>query len=279
MPELHDVANAFDDISVTEAYTGAYLFKAQFSTFNGASPDGSVSQRRVISVAPGITMPARGVITALEETCLVGFGTVDGIFDRAIRQSFWTKRVTDILKKVTPGEAALGSTGVTVLGHKTYLKDTVNTGTNADYDPFWEIYFSPSENVVKGDFFKVGTTYYRVRSSHLDISGFTNAASDELDSGARVSITFTETGAYNPVTDTFNAASTAIYGMFFDRYKLYERLTAADRANMAGDMTAVVAKSSITPVVGRTCTVESRTWTILNITAISDAWEIHLRRG
>lgn len=279
MPDLVLVASHFDDISVTDAYTAAALFKAQFSTFNEAGPDGSTAQRRVMSVAPGVTMPARGVITALEETMLVGFGTKDGIYDQAIRQTFWTKRVTDIFKKVTPGEAALGSTGVTVLGHKAFLKDTVNASTNSEYDPMWEIFFAPYEAVVKGDFFKVGTTYYRVRGSHLDVSGFTNAASDELDANSRVSISFTDIGAYNPVTDAFNAGSSTAYGIFFDRYKLYDQLTPADRTNMAGDMTIIVAKSSITPVVGRTCTIDSRSWVILSVTSNSDAWELHVRKN
>ena len=279
MPNLFDVANHFDDIAVTDGYTGASLFKAQFSTFNGASPDGSTSQRRVISMAPGLTLPLRGAITALEETSLVGLGTKDGIYGEAIRQSFWTKRITDTFEKLTPGEAALGTAGTSLYGHKSYLKDTVNSVTNSEYDPFWEIYFTPYENVSKGDFLKVGALYYRVRSAHLGVSGFTVAASDELDAGARVSVTFTGTGAYDPVSDTYATGTTTVYGLMLDRYKWYEQLTPADRQSLAGDMTLTVAISSITPVIGKDLTISSKPWKILNITAFSDAWELHIRRA
>lgn len=279
MPELTDVAKHFDDIPVTDGYTGAFLFNAQFSTFRESGTDSSVSERRIMSMAPGLSAPARGVICALGEYSLIGFGVQDGIFGGSIRQSLWTRRVTDTFTKLTPGQAALASTGTDFKGHKAYLKDTVNGATNSEYDPFWDISAAPYEGLAKGDFLKAGSTYYRVRSAHLDLSGLTIASSDELDSGARVSVTFSGTGAYAPITDTYATGTTTTYGMLLDRYKWYEQLTQADRQSLAGDMTLSVATSAVTPVIGKECTIASRTWKILNVTAFSDAWELHIRRA
>lgn len=279
MPSLFDVAKHFDDIPAVDGYTAAPLFNVQLSTFLGSSPDGSVAQKRVVSTAPNLVMPARKVISTLGETYLVGTGILDGIYGQSIRKTYWTKLVTESMEILTPGQACLGSAGVTAWARKEYLKDLVNTQTDAEYDPFWEVFFASGESVSKGAFFKVGSTFYRARSVHLDAAGFTNAASDELDAGSRVSLTFAQTGAYDPITDSFAAGSVTTTGFVIDRYKNYDLLTEADDLNKAGDMTAIVAASALTPAVGHKLTIASREWQVLTATLEADAWALHIRRS
>lgn len=278
MPSLFDVALHFDDIPITDGYTAAALFNAQTSTFLGASPDGSVAQKRVFSMEPATTIPARRCVVALTERYILGTTILDGIYGLPIRKSVWAKIVTESFTILTPGQACLAGAGTTAYARKQYLKDTVNGATDAEYDPFWEVFFSTSETVIKGTFLKVGTTYYRVRSSHLDEAGFLDALSDELDAGSYLSITFAQTGTYNPVTDSYSAGTLITNGFMFDRYKLYDQLTETDRLVHAGDMTVVVAASAVTPVIGRTVTIAGRDWNILNSTADQDAWTLHVRR-
>lgn len=279
MPEIFDVAKHFDDIPAVDGYTAASLFNVQMSTFLGSSPDGSVAQKRVVSTAPNLVMPARNVITTLGETYLVGTGILDGIYGQPIRKTYWTKLVTESMEVLTPGQACLATVGIAAWARKEYLKDLVNTQTDAEYDPFWEVFFASGEPVVKGSFFKVGSKFYRARSVHLDAAGFTNAASDELDAGSRVSLTFTETGAYDPVADAFAAGSVTTTGFVIDRYKTYDLLTEADDLNKAGDMTAIVATSAVTPLVGHKLSIASREWQVLAVTPEADAWSLHIRRS
>lgn len=279
MPEIFDVAKHFDDIAITDGYTSAALWYAQISTFLGSSPDGSVAQKRVVSTAPDLVMPARRVITALGETYVVGSGILDGIYGRSIRKTYWTKLITDTFQILTPAQACLGSAGTTAKGRREYLKDLVNNQTDAEYDPFWEIFLASTETVAKGTFLKVGSTLYRARSVHLDDAGFTNAASDQLDAGAGVSVTFTQTGAFDPITETYASGSVTTAGILLDRYKLYEQLTEADALNKPGDMSLIVAASAITPLVGRNLSIASRDWEVLTVTAELDAWHLHIRRA
>lgn len=279
MPELFDVAAHYDDIQATDSYTSAPLFMVQTSTFMGASPDGSVSQKRIISTVPSITMPARRALTTLGENYIIGNGIVDGIYGQAIRRSFWTRLVTDTFTIRTPGQAALATGGVTAFGHKSHLKDVVDSTADSSYDPFWEIFFTLGEVVGKGSYFLVGGTYYRARSVHIDEAGFQNASSDELEAGARVAVVFNQIGAYNPVTDSFTGASVNTFGILLDRYKNYSLQTSADALNHAGDKTLTVAVSAVTPVVGRTVTIATVTYNILSSSAEQDAWNLHLRRA
>lgn len=278
MVDIYSVAKHFDDIPATDGYTGAALFKVQTSTFLGASPDGSVSEKRVFSMAPNLTIGGRKVVVALGEMYLIGTAIMDGIYGQTIRKSCWAKMVTDSLEILTPGQACLGTAGTTAYSRKSYLKDTVNGVTDSEYDPFWEVFFTTAETLSKGSFFRSGTTFYRARSVHLDEAGFQNAASDELDAGSRVSVTFSQTGAYDPINDSYAAGSVTTNGFLVDRYKIYDLLSSADKLNHAGDMTCVVAISAVTPVVGRNITIGSQSWQILNITSEQDAWELHVRR-
>ena len=278
MPSIFDVAKHFDDTPVVDGYTLAPLYLGQFATFLEASPDGNTSQRRTMSLAPGLAIPARRVIYAQDTTHLVGFGTVDTFFGATIRQAFWLKHATGLFTILTPAEAALGSIGRTAYAHRDYLKDTVNTSTDSEYDPFWNIFFTPIEGVLKGTFLEFEGTFYRVRSKHVGIEDLTNAAADELDAGSRVTVEFTSTGAYDPVTDTMAGGSVTTTGILLDRYQFYELKTEADALTKAGDKTLVVAASAITPEVGRPVTVNGQPWRIEQSTPEQDAYALHIRR-
>lgn len=279
MPSLFDVANHFDDIPITDGYTGAALYSGQFSSFLEASPDGSTAQRRTLSLAPGLVIPARRVLTALTERWIVGMGNLDGIYGQAIRQSFWTKKVTDTFQILTPAQAALAQSGVTAYGHREYLKDTINLFTDAQYDPFWDIYFSNTEPVFKGTFLKSGTTLYRARSLHTGKEGLFDASCDELDIGAGVAVVFPQTGAYSPHTDSYAAGSVTTTGILLDRYKLFEYRTEADAKTAAGDMSLVVAQSVVTPKVGWAVTIAAQPWRVEAVTPELDGYLLHVRRA
>ena len=71
MPSLFDVAGHFDDVACVDSYTGAALFNAQFSSFIESSPDGSTTQKRTLSLAPTLTIPARRCISFRASTGLL----------------------------------------------------------------------------------------------------------------------------------------------------------------------------------------------------------------
>ena len=277
--DIFDVATHFDDTPVADGYSLAPLYLGQFASFLEASPDGNTSQRRTMSLAPGLMIPARRVVRAQDETHLVGYGTVDTFFGATIRQAFWLKRATGLFTIRTPGQAALNTGGTTAYAHMDYLKDTVNSNTDSEYDPFWDIYFAPAEGVQKGTLLEYMGTLYRVRSTHRGIEDLVDAATDELDAGARVSVSFTSTGAYDPVTDTMAAGTTATTGILLDRYMYYELRTQADQLMKAGDKTLIVAASAVTPVVGKPVTIAGEPWRIEQVTPEQDAYALHVRRA
>ena len=93
MPSIFDVAVHFNDIVLTDAYGGPGTWYGQLASFIGASPDGSTTTKKVLSLAPGTGLPTRKCIAALSEQWIVGMNNVDGIYGTPIRVSYWMKKV------------------------------------------------------------------------------------------------------------------------------------------------------------------------------------------
>jgi len=271
-----NAAKAFDKTPVYNAYTSRALYKGQMGAFETSNSEGSIAKRRVFSLAPGLAIPARRCISWLDEIWIVGAGSADG-FASAIRQSFWVRKSSESLTIRTPSQVVLASGGTAAYAQLEYLKDTVNSTSDADYDPQYEIFFASDETLSKGYFLVGSSGIYRVRSVYLHLAGFNTAVSDKLDISAPATATFT-TGAYVPATDTYSSASTAVSSLEIDRSKLYSLKTEADESYKAGDKTLLVSKTQITPTVGQELTYDSLPWRVQQVTSEQDAWALHIRR-
>jgi hypothetical protein len=275
---LKAAARYFDDTPVYDGYTGAFLWMCQFSSFNDANAVGSTSTRRILSIAPGLALPARRVLRIFDDWWLVGDGNPDSWKGDQIRQSFNMKKSNARTVVLTPAQACLAATGSTVYAQAIYFKDSINSLNNADYDPFWNFFFAPGEAVGKGSFLRDSTgKLFRVRSSYVPLEDLRICQSDEVDIGP-VTAVFA-TGAYDPVLDTAAAGSVTTSVLLMDFTKAYSYLTQASERVAAGDMNALVAASALTPEPGRTVAIAGTTWRILSKDVEGDAWLLHLRRA
>lgn len=273
--DLAQAANYFNDIPVTDAYSGASLFYAQLSSSLDRQPDGSISKRRIISVAPGTALPTRRAATWLGETWLLGDMILDGLQGIALRANIAVKKATDSFAILTPGQAALASGGTPAYGQKEYLKDTVNSPTDAEYDPFWEISFGANEPVLKGTYLRSGSTLYFSRSTHQILEGFVVTEADQID---YVSASAVFAGnVYDPIADAFVGGGITTTGLMMDSYMVYQYLHPSSPKMLPGDQVLVVAQSAVTPVVGQQVTAGGRSWRIEAVNADQDAWNLHIR--
>ena len=201
--KLKSAARYFDTDTVTDGYTGALLFKAQFSSYEQAAPDGSFQRRRVVSVAPGILPATRRVVTVQGMRWIMGELVTDAFRDKPIRQTSAAKEATDLFTLLTPAQAALKSAGTSIYGHKQYLKDTVNSVTDSNYDPQYEVFFGITENLKAGYFLKSAQQYLHIRILQYANEGYWVAVSDELatNPATDAEVTATFAGVYDPVTE------------------------------------------------------------------------------
>ena len=276
------VATFFDRDSVYDAYTGAFLFKAQFASFDGSQPDGSFSRRRTVSVAPGVAQPPRDVVTVHGEKWIVGQYISDGFFDKPVRKTASAKQVTGKFDIVSPAEAALNlPTTRWAYGQAVYLKDTVNTPTNSDYSPQYEISFGPTERVPDEIFLRTDTDTYHVRTVYAALEGFTIATADQIgttDFGDNRFVQVFFNGSIDPMTE-MSMPGVATTGILLYAYKLYTHVTEADPMNRPGDKTLIVAKSAVTPISGTELNIGPDTYRIFSVQSYYDSWSLRIRRS
>lgn len=273
MPEMVDVASHFDDIPAVDAYSSVYAFDAQFSSFQESAPDGTTAKKRTMSVRPSVTIPTRRVITFMGETWIIGDGNVDGFQATQVRQAYWMKKSSGLATKLTPGQLVSSSAGYDLYANQEYFKDTVNSITDSEYDPFWLINIASTETASKGHYIRIGNTLSRVRSFHLETAGFNVLQCDQLDSSNLVTASITS-GTYDPVTDTNTVTAANLAGVLLEPSKFYRLATQADPKYNAGDMNFVTSSNL---AVGTTLIINSVTYRAIAKQAELDAWNIQLR--
>lgn len=281
--KLRNAAKYFDRDFVYDGYTGIFLFKGQFSSFEGSNPDGSFNRRRTVSVAPAVDAAPRRVVSVLGNLWIMGEFVTDGFNGRAIRKNASAKEATDLFTILTPGQAALRDQvgNAHAYGHRDYLKVTVNTGTESAYTPQYEVYFSITETIPEGTFLRSDKSYLHVRSVQFANEGYWVGIADQIANTAQpgsVEVTVTTTGQFDPRTETY-APGIQTTGLMIDMYQLYDYQTEADPRNEPGDMTLVVAKSAVDASAGQELQIDGVVWRNVGYTENQDAWNIHVRRA
>lgn len=299
--KLANAAKYFDRVSMADAYTGTAMpYKVQFSTFEETDPDGSVARRRTLSMAPGLTLPARRVASLLGEIWLLGEPSADAVFDKVIRQTVPMRRVTNLAQALTPGQMVAASTGLAIYGRLEQVKSTVDTATSSDYFPFFTLTLAGAEfkNLnsdwaqVPGFFRIEDGTLFRCRTSYPAEDGMTVVEADLIDRYGLTQAQVT-TGAYDPVTDTFAGTTSTFQTLVMPTHQLYRRKAEAEKFKPE-DLTVLVRFADyLAPKVGTPLQIRIPEFNsaapapnapfspvqIVGITLEADCWNLHVRRA
>lgn len=299
--KLANAAKYFDRVSMADAYTGTAMpYKVQFSTFEETDPDGSVARRRTMSMAPGLTLPARRVASLLGEIWLLGEPSADAVFDKVIRQTVPTRRVTNLAQALTPGQVVAASTGLAIYGRLEQMKNTVDTATSSDYLPFFTLTLAGADfkNLnsdwaqVPGFFRIEDGTLFRCRTSYPAEDGMTVVEADLIDRYGLTQAQVT-TGAYDPVTDTFAGTTNTFQTLVMPTHQLYRRKAEAEKFKPE-DLTVLARFADYpAPKVGTPLQIRIPEFNsaapapnapfspvqIVGITLEADCWNLHVRRA
>ena len=299
--KLANAAKYFDRVSMADAYTGTAMpYKVQFSTFEETDPDGSVARRRTMSMAPGLTLPTRRVVSLLGEIWLLGEPSADAVFDRAIRQTVPMRRVTNLAQALTPGQMVAASTGLAIYGRLEQVKNTVDMATSSDYFPFFTLTLAGADfkNLnsdwaqVPGFFRIEDGTLFRCRTSYPAEDGMTVVEADLIDRYGLTQAQVT-TGAYDPVTDTFAGTTSTFQTLVMPTHQLYRRKAEAEKFKPE-DLTVLVRFADYpAPKVGTPLQIRIPDFNsaapapnapfspvqIVGITLEADCWNLHVRRA
>lgn len=276
--KLKNAAKYFDRDKVYDAYTGLYLFNAQFSPFEASSPDGNFNRRRTISVADDVLFPTRGVISVYDAKWVLGSFLSEGFSSRVIRKSAASKEVTGLFTLLTPGQAALQSpVGVNQMyGHESHASKLKDAKSDSLYYPQYDVTFSNLEVLVSGYFLRSDSRLLYIRGVEFANEGYWVCTADDVSLANQVDVELS--GEYDPVIDQYLSGifTTAI---LIDTYKVYNFNTQADTKIQPGDMSIVISKDAINPVAGQDIVINTVKWRNVSYVESYDSWVIQVRRA
>lgn len=274
---LRNVSRYFDNEKVYDGYTLRPIFRGQLGEFNDASSVGSTLRRRVLSIDPALSVPTRRCVKVGSQSWLAGVPINDSFQGEDVRKTYNLRKATNLFELLTPAQACSVTLGSTAYAYEEHFKETTNGQTDSEYSTFWNVFFAPGEPVAQGKFLRVGSRLLRVRQAYISPEDLRIAQSDELDSDVVQSVTFSGTGAYNPITDTLSASTTAAQVLQIEASKFYRWRQWAEADLRPGDRSVFVPTATVTPKVSSQFTMLGKSWRVVSFQLESDAWAIHAR--
>lgn len=275
--KLRNVSLFWQKAPVTDGYTGASLYVAHTTPYDDRTSSGATARRRTMTVDIAKEAPARRVVDIFGEKWIVGNSNVDSYKGSVVKKNFGLKKATDLATLRTPGQACLATGGTAFYIQREFFRDTADPMTQADLDAQWNVFCPYNETLAVGSLFVYGTRFARIRSFYTTVDEYQIAEADQLDTDVRQAVTFVTTGAIDTVTDLPVSASVATFALQTDDMKFYRFRAEAEADRKPGDKTVFVAASAVTPLVGATFTMLSKTWRVHQVQAESDAWALRAR--
>lgn len=274
---LKDVATYFDKTTASDAYNALTTFKCQIEPFDYVKIDGASVKRRVMSTAPGVTLPSRGVIVVKDQAYLVGDGSADQWNDEDIRKRYVLQGADYIAEVQTIPQVLADSSGTLAYASIDFNKYNTDERDNSDYHPQYHIFFGGSETVPTNSIITAGARSYLVRKSHRTVAGLTDALSNELDDPVIDTATFVDR-SYNPITDTYTDTPTAVRCVRVRWQDHFTYLSQGSTKYETGDMQVFV-PLSVTPNPSDVVTLPDGDWRVLSVVDLTGYRSLHVRRA
>ena len=234
-------------------------------------------QRRILSVAPAVSFPARKVVSFGGDQWICGAHQDDQFQGRAVRVNYVIHRASGLAAIQTPGQV-LSSGGTTAYAARMWVKDAKEIAESSRLEGFFNLFLAPTEVAVEGTYITLGGLLHRVRNSFISVAGFLEAESSEIPAGV-VSGTYKARTGYNAATDTETLSSAAVSVIRIRWQDSFAYGNKGAEKYEPGDLKALVRKAVITAAApGDHIQLADGIWSVLAVETESDCWGLHLRR-
>ena len=273
--KLKNAAKYFDRTVFADAYSLSRTFKGQFDTFDDSKRDGLTIERRIISVAPEVAVPARRTVVADGLTWLFGDAAHDYFMGNPIRHKYVAHQATELVSVKTFFQALTNAHGLQAWASRVWIKAAKEVEASSDVTDVFDIYFSPTEEVPEGCLVFMGGRWHLVRSIYQSAGGFLVALADELPEPVVTPCTFNGR-TYNPLTDSYTSTVSTVQAIRI-RWQSHFRYPnmAADKYK-PGDVSLVLPKT-VTPTTADKVTVGGAAYNILSVLDEVETWLVHAR--
>lgn len=274
---LAAAAKHFDQQVLTDAY-GTATVRGQFDLFDDSKRDGVVSRRRILSVAPATTMPARNALTIGGVTWLVGSVNTDYFKSSAIRDKYVLHESDGLATTQTFAQFLAGAGGSTAYAALEWTKAAKEIDESSGLTDVLGAVFARTEILPSPGVMTLSGGYYLLREPHRSSAGFLSVLVDEIKAPAKEVGTFTSR-AYEPVADTWTETEVQVPFLRLRWQSHFKYLSSRTLRYEAGDDVLICLKSEATPKANDQVALPDGVWQVLTVQPEdASCWSIHVRR-
>lgn len=276
MLTLADASRYFDRTPVLDPYSGALLFHAQVDPYDDAKRDSATAYRRIMSVAPGISMPAGRLVKILGAIWIVGDSEVDGM-SVAHREKYVLHPAPTLLGVRTLSGFVNAGAQTASWGDMVWLKDAKEESSSSRTNPMYTAYLPTSVALAEYDVVTAGAASYLVGPPHDQASGMLSATCAKLEFSP-VSATLA-TRVYDPVQGTYTSSVNTTVKCLRARWQsLYLYGSQGDAKYQEGDCSLVFPAGTVLATKDKV-TLDGQVWSVLAVESLGGAVVAHGRRG
>ena len=265
----------FDRQVFADAYNPASTVRGQFDLYDDSRRDGMTVERRIISIAPSVSLPTRRTLLHDGKYWMIGDGQADYYKNAMIRNKFVAHQATELVVPRTFAQTIAGSGGTPAWAARVWVKGSKEIDISSDITDVFDIYFARGESILEHSIIQMDGRYHLVRSTYPSSAGLLVALADELPEPVVVTATVT-TKVYLPIQDGFSIDPVSVTALRIRWQSHFRYPTMNAEKFKPGDVILIVLKTAVTPDAGSTVVIGNDSYHVRSITDENDCWSLHL---
>lgn len=237
--KLSDVASYFDRTVAVDSYTGRSPIKLQLDLYDDSKRDGVTVERRVISLANGVRIPARGVLRFAETDWVVGRLNRDVFSDEVIRQKAIVQAADGLAQIRTAAQILSATAGTEAYAARAWEKSAKEIDESSEMFDVYSVFMHASEAVVEGQFITLAGELHVVRDVFTTEAGFKSALAEVVETAVE-DVTY-RARVFNPVSEVWTPTDTPARALQLRWQTWYRYDSQASQRFLEGDEVLVVA--------------------------------------
>lgn len=276
MLTLADASRFFDRTPIHDPFTDDLLLYAQIDPYSDAIRDSATAYRRIMSVAPGLTIPASRLVKIMGSVWIVGDSERDGMAT-VHREKFVIHPAPTLLGVRTLSGHVAGGAQTVTWGDMAWLKDAKEESSSSRTSPMYTAYAPTSATLAEYSVITIGTTGYLCGPEREQASGVLSATCAKLEYA--VADATLATRVYDPVVGGYTAsADTTVRCQRVRWQSLYLYGSQGDAKYQEGDCSLVFPAGTTLNTASKV-TLAGLVWSILAVETLGGAIVAHGRRG
>lgn len=270
--QLAKAARYFDRMPCTDAYTGLPVFKAQLGLYDDNKRDSETAERRVLSAAPDVIIPARRVIGAADSRWIIGHANPDSFGGSNIRVGYTVHEAPLLARYRTLEQVCLQRAGTAAYMGRAWLKDRAYAEHSSELNSQYHLHFSTYEAVKPDHIISLDDgPWYIVRASSLGAGGTLVAVSDEMPA-PEIEVAKVTSGTYDPITETVGGPEEIVNVVRVRWQSLFAYTNALAMKFTPGDLQLAIAQASMAVAAGATVELSDGNWHIESALPYAGVW-------